>query len=97
MNDQESFEHTNTGFCDMGKHLAVKMNYSGKNAFGSRVKSWIKAKISLNGEISQIIQATRVNITFARSVKNKNAMHKESIWQIGCYNGKSANMLQLTA
>lgn len=51
MNDPGSYEHIRTVFLDNGDHLVVTTTFSGKNAFGGRVKNTIKAKVALNGTV----------------------------------------------
>lgn len=58
MNDPDSYEHDETVYWDMGDHLVVKTTYRGKNAFGGVVRNFVKAKISLDGEILQILDQT---------------------------------------
>ena len=56
MNDPDSYKHVETVYWDMGNHLVVRTTFRGKNAFGGVVKNWVKAKISLNGEVMEIIE-----------------------------------------
>ena len=58
MNDPDSYEHAETVYWDKGEYLIVQTTYRGKNAFGGVVKNYIKAKIDLNGEILQVLDAT---------------------------------------
>lgn len=58
MNDPESYVHDETSYLDKGNYLIVKTTYRGKNAFGGIVRNVVKAKISLDGEILQIIDQT---------------------------------------
>lgn len=55
MNDPKSYEHVETTYVDMGTHLIVRISFRGKNAFGALVKSSINAKVSIDGEILNII------------------------------------------
>jgi len=55
MNDPDSYEHVETMYGDRGDHLIVKTTYRGKNVFGGVVKNFVKAKVSLSGEILQIL------------------------------------------
>ncbi|MBN2157902.1 MAG: hypothetical protein JW807_00800 [Spirochaetes bacterium] len=55
MNDPSSYEHVKTGFVDMGDYLVVTTVFRGKNAFGGLVMNSIKAKVSLNGDVLQIL------------------------------------------
>ncbi len=56
MNDPGSYEHVETVYWDMKDHIVVRTTYSGKNAFGGRVKNWVKAKADNNGNIIEIIE-----------------------------------------
>lgn len=56
MNDPDSYQHDETVFWDMDDHLVVRTTYRGKNAFGGVVKAWVKAKVSLTGEVLAIIE-----------------------------------------
>lgn len=58
MNDPDSYEHDETVYWDKGSYLIVKMTYRGKNAFGGTVRNFIKAKVSLDGQILQILDQT---------------------------------------
>lgn len=55
MNDPKSYEHVETVYWDMGDHLIVMTTFRGKNAFGGVVKNAVKAKVSLEGEILEIL------------------------------------------
>lgn len=56
INDPDSYEHVETVYWDMKDHVVVRTTYSGKNAFGGRVKNWVKAKADNNGNIIEIIE-----------------------------------------
>jgi hypothetical protein len=56
LNDPDSYEHVETVYWDMNDHVIVRTTYSGKNAFGGRVKNWVKAKVDNNGNIVEIIE-----------------------------------------
>ncbi len=56
MNDPGSYDHDKTVYWDMGDHLVVRTTFRGKNAFGGMVINSIKAKVSLNGQVLQIIE-----------------------------------------
>ncbi len=58
MNDPNSYEHDETVYWDRGDHLVVKTTYRGKNAFGGVVRNYVKAKVSLDGQILQILDQT---------------------------------------
>ncbi len=56
MNDPDSYEHVETKYWDMTDYIVVRTVYSGKNAFGGRVKNFVKAKFDNNGNLSEIIE-----------------------------------------
>ena len=58
MNDPSSYEHAETVYWDRGDHLVVKMVYRGKNAFGGIVRNFIKVKVSLDGVLLEVLDAT---------------------------------------
>ncbi|MGH1462737.1 MAG: hypothetical protein ACRBB6_11930 [Neptuniibacter sp.] len=58
MNDPDSYEHDETVYWDRGDHLIVRTTYRGKNAFGGVVRNFVKAKVSLDGVVLQIIDQT---------------------------------------
>lgn len=58
MNDPDSYEHDKTVYWDRGDHLVVQTTYRGKNAFGGTVRNFVKAKVSLSGQILQILDQT---------------------------------------
>jgi hypothetical protein len=58
MNDPDSYEHDETMYWDKGDHLVVKTTYRGKNAFGGIVRNFVKAKVSLSGQILQVLDQT---------------------------------------
>lgn len=58
MNDPDSYEHDETVYWDKGSYLIVKTTYRGKNAFGGVVRNFVKAKVSLDGDILQILDQT---------------------------------------
>lgn len=58
MNDPDSYEHAETVYWDKGDYLVVRTTYRGKNAFGGVVKNFVKAKVSLDGQILQILDET---------------------------------------
>lgn len=55
MNDPDSYEHVETVYWDLQDHLVIRTTYSGKNAFGGRVKNWVKAKVDFEGNVLEII------------------------------------------
>lgn len=56
MNDPESYEHVETNYWDMTDYIVVRTIYSGKNAFGGRVKNFVKAKFDNDGNLLEIIE-----------------------------------------
>ncbi len=56
MNDPKSYEHVKTVYWDEGDYLIVKTDFRGSNAFGATVLNFVKAKVSLDGEIIDIIE-----------------------------------------
>ncbi|WP_123631191.1 hypothetical protein [Salinisphaera orenii] len=55
MNDPDSYDHVETVYWDQGDYLIVRTTFRGKNAFGGVVKNSVKAKVSLDGQILQIL------------------------------------------
>ncbi len=56
MNDPDSYEHVETKYWDMKDYIVVRTVYSGKNAFGGRVKNFVLAKFDNNGNLIEIIE-----------------------------------------
>lgn len=56
MHDDDSYEHVETKYWDRSDHLIILTTYRGNNAFGAKVKNSIKAKVSLDGEVLEIIE-----------------------------------------
>lgn len=56
MNDPDSYDHVETVYWDRGDHLIVRTTFRGKNAFGGIVKNSVKAKVSLDGQVLQILE-----------------------------------------
>jgi hypothetical protein len=56
MNDPKSYDHVETVYWDMGDHLVVRTTFRGKNVFGGVVKNTVKAKVSDNGDVLEIIE-----------------------------------------
>jgi len=56
MNNPDSYEHVETVYFDQGDHLIVNQTFRGKNAFGGTVKNTVKAKVSIDGEVLEIIE-----------------------------------------
>lgn len=56
MNDPDSYEHVETEYWDMKDYIVVRTVYSGKNAFGGRVKNFVKAKFDNDGNLLEIIE-----------------------------------------
>lgn len=59
MNDPDSFKHTETVYWDKGDYLIVKTTFRGRNAFGGMVINSVTAKVSLDGQILEIISQNR--------------------------------------
>ncbi len=55
MHDPKSYKHVETVYWDMEDHLVVQTTFRGKNAFGGVVKNIVKAKVSLDGDVLEII------------------------------------------
>lgn len=56
MNDRKSYKHVKTVYWDNGNYLIVQTTFRGKNAFGALVLNTFKAKVSLDGEILEILE-----------------------------------------
>ncbi|MBD1399048.1 zinc ribbon domain-containing protein [Pontibacter sp. JH31] len=56
MNDPDSYEHVETKYWDMDNHIVVLTKYRGKNAFGGKVLGSVKARVSLDGDILEVIE-----------------------------------------
>lgn len=55
MNDPDSYQHVETVYNDHGDYLIVTTTFRGKNAFGGVVKNTVKAKVTLGGNVLQIL------------------------------------------
>jgi hypothetical protein len=55
MNDPESYEHVETVYGDRGDYLIVETTFRGKNAFGGTVINTARARVSIDGEIIEIL------------------------------------------
>lgn len=55
MRDPKSFEHINTSYVDMGSYLIVTMNYRGRNGFGGMAVETIRARVSLDGQVLEVL------------------------------------------
>jgi len=55
LKDPDSYEHIETGFWNMGDHAVVLTKYRAKNSFGGYVIGYIKAKVSWDCEVTEII------------------------------------------
>ncbi|MBI2257513.1 MAG: hypothetical protein HYU67_01270 [Flavobacteriia bacterium] len=55
MNDKKSFSHEETTYITLDEYVVVNMKFRGKNAYGNIVLDKIKAKISYNCEVLEII------------------------------------------
>jgi hypothetical protein len=56
MNDPKSYDHVETRYFDMEDHLVVITTFRGSNAFGALIKNTVKAKVSLEGDVLEIIE-----------------------------------------
>jgi hypothetical protein len=56
MDDPQSFKHIKTVHWDHDDYLIVRTVYSGKNVFRKRMKYLMKAKVSLDGDVLEIIE-----------------------------------------
>ncbi|MEC5395908.1 hypothetical protein [Bergeyella sp. RCAD1439] len=56
MNDKKSFEHEETTYTTLDDYAVVIMKFRGKNALGNMVLNSVKAKISYNCEVLEIIE-----------------------------------------
>lgn len=56
MNDPGSYEHVNTTYRDSGDHLIVTTTFRGKNAFGAIVVNTVNAKVSLSGDVIEVLE-----------------------------------------
>jgi len=55
MDDPDSYEHVETRYGDKGSYLIVVTTFRGKNKFGGVVKQTVSAKVSLDGQVLQIL------------------------------------------
>ena len=56
MNDPNSFEHIETRYRDEGDLIFITTTFTGKNAFGGRVKNSISARVDFNGNVIEIVE-----------------------------------------
>lgn len=56
MNDKKSFEHVDTSYTLLDDYAIVVMEFRGKNSFGALVMNSVKAKISYDCEVLEIIE-----------------------------------------
>lgn len=56
MNDKKSFEHEKTTYTTLDDYAVVIMQFRGKNAFGNMVLNTVKAKVSYDCEVLEIIE-----------------------------------------
>ncbi len=56
MNDPSSYKHVETVYWDMKDYLVVRTTFRGTNAFGGVVTNSVKAKVSLDGQVLEIMQ-----------------------------------------
>ncbi len=55
LNDPDSYEHSETRYNDKGSYLEVLTIYRAKNGFGAMRLGAVKAKVSLDGEVMEIL------------------------------------------
>ena len=55
MNDPKSYDHVKTTYIDKGDYLIVTTTFRGSNAFGGIVINTVEAKVSLDGDILEIL------------------------------------------
>lgn len=56
MNDKKSFEHEKTTYTTLNDYAVVVMQFRGKNAFGNMVLNSVKAKVSYDCEVLEIME-----------------------------------------
>ena len=56
MNAPDSYKHVETKYWDQGDPLIVMTKFRGKNAFGGVITNWVKAKVSLDGNILEVLE-----------------------------------------
>lgn len=56
MNNPDSYDHVETRYSDEGDFLRIQTVYRGTNAFGGMVTDQTTAKVSLTGEVLEIIE-----------------------------------------
>jgi hypothetical protein len=55
LHDRGSFDHVETKYSDNGDHLIVRMKYRANNKLGAKVLESVTARVSLDGEVEEII------------------------------------------
>lgn len=55
MHDPSSYEHVETRYSDKGDHLFVVTTFRGKNAFGGTVTNTMKANVTIDGTVIEIL------------------------------------------
>jgi len=55
MHDPGSYEHVETVYGDRGDYLIVETTFRGKNVYGGVVTNIMRAKVSLDGEVLEIL------------------------------------------
>jgi len=56
MHNPDSFKHVETSYWDRGDHLVVRTTFRGTNGFGAVVTNSVKAKVSLGGQVLEILE-----------------------------------------
>jgi RNA polymerase subunit RPABC4/transcription elongation factor Spt4 len=55
MKNPDSYEHVKTVYVDKEDYLIVEQQYRGTNSFGAVVPNVVRAKVSLNGDVLEIL------------------------------------------
>lgn len=53
----DSYEHIETRYTDRGEYLIVTMKYEASNAFGVKIRQFVKAKTTIDGKVLEILEA----------------------------------------
>lgn len=52
----DSYKHLKTEYWDKGDHLIVNMTYQATNAYGVEAQRFVKAKVSLDGQVLEVVE-----------------------------------------
>ncbi len=58
MHNPKSYKHVKTAWVDHGDYLNVVTQYRGENLFGTTVTNFVTARVSLDGEILEIVDGS---------------------------------------